>query len=168
MSLPQPGAGWHALPRFLNVGPAGLHLPLWRRARGGGQRDGLRYRLQVPSAREKQAACPVPAAWRHGSPQRWGQCLPAPRRAVPGEALQHPGTDTSVVHPCPAEGTRMLRPSRLCRPRGGKASCQAGCSIQFALISQSASGSHAPKPISATVAGPKGALPLPYPGLGPG
>lgn len=113
-------------------------------------------------------ACPVPAAWCHGSPQLWGQCLPAPRRAVPREALQHPSTDMSVVHPCPAEGTRMLRPSRLCRPRGGKGSCQAGCSIQFALISQSASGSHAPKPISAAVAGPKGALPSPCPGLGPG
>lgn len=111
---------------------------------------------------------PRPCSLAPRVPATVGSVPPSPASSRPGGALRHPGTATSAVHPCQAEGTRMLRPSRLCRPRGGEASCQAGCSIQFALISQSASGSHAPKPISAAVAGPKGALPSPCPGLGPG
>lgn len=50
--------------------------------------------------------------------------------------------------------------------RGVEASCQVGRSIQFALISPSASGSHAPKPISTAVAGwswPQGSAPLAMP-----
>lgn len=64
----------------------------------------------------------------------------------------------------PAVGTGMLRPSPGgASPGPGGASRQEGCAIQFALISPSASGSHAPTPINAGVAGgkrPRGTLPL--------
>lgn len=155
VSLSQPGGGQHALPRFPNIRPTPLHPLLRRRARGGRQRDGLGYRLWLPFAGEKQLARPVPTAWHRRSPQRWS----VSRLGL----LRHPGTATAVLHPCLAAGTGM----GLCRP-GSEASCQAGCSIQFALIWQSGSGSHAPKPIRAAVAGgsqPRGVLPSQCPGL---
>ena len=145
--------------------PTGLHLPLRRQARGGGQRDGLGYGPRLPFARKKQAACPIPAAWRHRSRQWPGQRLPAQRRAIPGgpAAPRHSRVRGASL---PSSGYQDAAPLGAVPAPAGEASCQASCSIQFALISQSASGSHAPKPISAAVTGgsrPQGSAPLAMP-----
>lgn len=76
VALSQLGGGRHALPCFPNIRPTLLHPPLRRRARGGGQRDGLGYRLRLHFAGEKQLAHPVPTAWHCRSPTA-GRCLPA-------------------------------------------------------------------------------------------
>jgi len=85
-------------------------------ARGGGQRDGLGCGLRLPFAGEKRAACPIPAAWHRRYPRWLGPCLPAQHGAIPG-GPGHPSTAMSAVHPCPASGARVLRPSGLCQPR---------------------------------------------------
>lgn len=106
--------------------------------------------------------------------------VPAAVRSVPpSPALSCPGVPAAPWHGDVRGASRTGGGYRDAAPLGavlapapgGEASCQAGCSIQFALISQSASGSHVPKPISAAVAegaGPTGVLSLPCPGLSPG
>lgn len=116
--------------------------------------------------------------WREaaGTPRPHSLALRVPHgwSVPPSPELSHPGAPAAPRHGhvCAASlrgsGYQDAAPRGAALVLGSEASCQAGCSIQFALIWQSGSGSHAPKPMRAAVAGGnqrRGALPSQCPGL---
>lgn len=116
--------------------------------------------------------------WREaaGTPRPHSLALQVPHgwSVPPSPELSHLGAPAAPRHghvcaaSLPGNGYRDAAPHGAALVLGSEASCQAGCSIQFALIWQSGSGSHAPKPIRAAVAGGnqrRGVLPSQCPGL---